>query len=105
MRTLSQADSGTSLEVTVGEVLQLALPENATTGYRWEIAECDRDRLEQVGETMSHPTPGIGSGGTATFTFRAICPGTSRLVLEQRRSWESMPAAESFKLTIEIREP
>ena len=37
MLSLVEKDSGRTIDIRSGETVQITLPENATTGYRWAI--------------------------------------------------------------------
>lgn len=104
MRTLSRSDDGGSIELSVGETLDVRLPENATTGYRWTVGQCDGDVLRLDESSASYPSAEAGSAGVAQFAFRAMQPGVTELVLEERRSWEvGRPAARSFTVRVLVR--
>jgi len=89
---LSADDAGRTVELAVGQEFILSLSSNPTTGFSWSF-RCDReDILSALGEPEYKPersAPGIvGSGGTETFRFRGVLPGTATLQFEYRRSWE-----------------
>ena len=103
MRTLGPRDDGTSVTVGAGETVVVRLPENASTGYRWQVSGGEMDNLELLPGSTSYPDRGIGSGGDATFAVRALRAGTARLVLERRRSWTDPSAAvETFEVEISV---
>jgi len=106
---LSEADNGKSLAVKVGEVIEITLPGNPTTGYSWVSALTDKDKalLEEMGEpayTASSTTEGnlVGSGGTYTFTFKAKAAGTAVIKLVYERPWETVEPLETYQLTVNV---
>jgi predicted secreted protein len=104
VRTLGPSDSGRAVRLRPGEAVTVRLPENAATGFRWEVAEHDPDLVE-IDSSADYPDPRVGSGGEAVFTVRAMRPGETRLRLARRRSWEDpAKAAETFELDIAIEE-
>ena len=100
---LSETGLGTTREIGVGEELLLRLPENPTTGFRWQIT-CSGDgelqplddRFELGGDALP------GSAGQRVLRFVARKPGTVQLSAAYRRPWEpgSQPARQ---LTLTIR--
>jgi inhibitor of cysteine peptidase len=101
--TLTNTDNGKSIQLRQGEELVLRLPENPTTGYRWEMERAE-DILEQVADTYT-PDPNIqfGSGGTRELRFRARAPGTGRLELKHWQAWEGeRSVTERFGVEITV---
>jgi inhibitor of cysteine peptidase len=85
---LRQTDSGGRRAARVGEEVSVALPENPTTGYRWE-PEIDTSALEQTGDHYEGPAEPRGAAGTRRLTFKVLRPGPARLRLVKRRAWEN----------------
>jgi predicted secreted protein len=93
MRELGTPDDGAELTVTPGTDFLVRLPENATTGYQWQVAErpewliCRSDR-----SVPAAPGSRAGAGGTHEFVFEAPgsgpAPAPGWLVLHLRREWE-----------------
>jgi inhibitor of cysteine peptidase len=71
--------------------------DNPTTGYQWQF-DYDKEYLELVGkEYRSHQQPGdkrVGVGGTSKFTFRALKPGLTKIIMKYHRPWEKRPFPE-----------
>ena len=97
--------NGRQVRLQAGEVLEVALAENATTGFRWWVkAKPDFLAESQETEPPQPAPPGPpGRGGVHRFYFRAERKGTGELELEYRRSWETeKPAARSYKLRVRV---
>lgn len=99
-----EADNGQSVTMEVGDMLQIMLDENQTTGYLWSIVTNDEGVLALSGEPAYEvESDAIGAGGTKTFLFEAIGPGTSVLrmvnALEQETAVEPV---ETFELTVQV---
>lgn len=100
-------DGRTSL--AVGQTLTIALPSNATTGYRWQVEGLDADVLAPgtpFGDEITDPhAPGmVGVGGHSVWTFRAVRAGETTLTFTYSRSWErDTPPAETATYTITVR--
>ena len=87
--TLTLADSGTVVDLRVGDHVVLRLEENPTTGYRWAVEAHDADlvALKHAKFTRS-PEAATGGGGQRTWTFIAKRRGTATLQLKLWRAWE-----------------
>jgi inhibitor of cysteine peptidase len=105
---LGEADNGKSYTVKVGDTIEVAVAGNPSTGYGWTatLSEKDAALLEQVGEPayVSDTTDSniVGSGGTYTFTFKALAKGEATLQLQYARPWESVQPANTFEVTVTI---
>ena len=86
---LSEADASRQVELHVGDILELTLPVNPTTGYQWETSDLDSAILRPVGEQTFEPSSNaVGSGGEVTLRFEAIGTGQTALKLILRRPFE-----------------
>jgi predicted secreted protein/putative hemolysin len=91
-KTLTQADNGSKVTLKVGDVLEVTLDSNPSTGYSWQVKANDRNVLLPLGEpqfTLGNPTPMPGAGGTETFQFKALAKGQTTLTLVYLRPWET----------------
>ena len=107
-KVLTKADNGSMLEMTVGATIEVQLKGNPTTGYQWRAAKLEGDAVKQVGETKYQTRPHqpgmVGVGGTFTFRFEAVKPGTAALALHYLRPWEKgKPPAESFAIKVRVK--
>jgi inhibitor of cysteine peptidase len=89
---LTEADAGGEHALGVGQEAVLRLPENRTTGYRWQVSAPDGVQVEDGGFEPA-PSGAPGAGGTRTFRLRATVAGTHPVTAGLRRSWESGGAA------------
>ncbi len=102
---IAQGDHGKTVKAHRGDVIEIRLDENLTTGYGWETAELDRSVLEPL-DSGYEEKPGslLGRGGVRTFRFKAGSPGSAPLRLRLRRPWEPADAAiEHFEVTVKVR--
>lgn len=83
---LSPSDKGRTIDLDLGDRLNLTLPETPTTGYRWSVTESMGlrllvDRFEPGGSLP-------GAGGLRRFSWEVVAAaGTLALALE--REWET----------------
>ena len=82
--TLPEPTDHTQLiTVKAGETFDLVVPANPSTGYHWQIIpELDEAIVQFVGQTYTAEQPVMpGSGGVDVWTFRAVNPGDTTVVL------------------------
>jgi len=105
---LGAADNGSQAELSSGQVLEVTLASNPTTGYSWQVSEVDGAVLTQLGEAefQQAPTEGeplVGAGGTETFRFVAAT-GETTLALVYHRPWEEdVEPLEIFTVQVVVR--
>jgi predicted secreted protein len=102
-RKLAKKDNGINIHLKKGDRLEITLPENATTGYKWLLA--DMDDID-VKETFQPQDTGIpGSGGTAYFELAPQQKMNARkIILKYQRPWETELHPEdifTFTLTVQ----
>ena len=102
--TLSEEDAGSTVQLSVGEAMEVVLDGNPTTGFSWETAAADASVLRQLGEPGFEPdTELLGSGGTFTFRFEAVASGQTLLQLVYLRPWETaVQPAKTFEVTVTV---
>ncbi len=103
-RTLTSKDSGSSVQLAIGETLAVSLEGNPTTGYTWEVGEVDQNVLKQIGDmTYQADSNAIGAGGVMTFHFQAVATGQTRLKLIYHRPFETdVPPIQTFDATLMV---
>jgi inhibitor of cysteine peptidase len=101
MIVLRHEDNASEIELDADGTLVVRLPENATTGFQWEVVERPND-VELVADTPIAPALArAGEAGEHEFCFRALRAPAGRLVLELRRSWEhGRPPLDTFAVTV-----
>ena len=94
---LTEQDGGREVPVSAGDVIELRLPENPTTGFRWSFdapgVELVEDRYEDVGE-------GLGAASQRVLRLRVTATETD-LNLRRGQMWDpAMPpdATLTFRL-------
>jgi len=101
-----EGDNGQTVTMGVGDVLQVMLPENQSTGYLWAVVTNDEAVLRPSDEpAYDIDSDAEGAGGTETFLFEAAGAGTSVLRLVNARQQETaVEPAATFELTIQVGE-
>ena len=98
---IDKTASGSSVKVSVGDQLQVSLPESPTSGFRWRVA-AGSSPVYGVRDDGFTPAKALGGAGTHRWTLTALKPGTATFEMGYGRSWESSPAAQKFTLTIVV---
>jgi len=103
--TVKDRDKEGKVNLARGDTLEVRLPSNRTTGFSWQVAKIEKDRLKSQGkpvyEVPKKPLP--GAGGVEVFRFTAEAVGKTELELIYKRPFEKdKPPAKTYKLTVEI---
>ena len=106
-QVLTERDTGHEVTMTVGQVIVVELPSNATTGYGWNYRSEDMPVLEKTGSAYmenAHPFGMVGVGGTEIWRFRALKVGRQTLRLYYARAWETGVApARTVNFTVVVK--
>lgn len=105
--TLTDSDFGHAATVAAGEAFTVALDENPTTGYSWHCSWDPTSRLELTADTYTpDPAPPgmVGSGGTRTFTLKALTAGDVTITLQYGRWWEGGEKVDPQTITVHVTE-
>jgi predicted secreted protein len=80
---LEPTDHTQLIVVRAGETFDLVVPSNPSTGYHWDIIpELDANLVEFAEQNYFADQPvAPGSGGMEVWTFRAVNPGDTTIVL------------------------
>jgi predicted secreted protein len=110
MADVEVTSSGARLSVRPGDRIVVSLAENPGTGHVWQVEEVE-DVL--VLESDNRVPPGAnnqnaagkpvppGAAGKRVLTFRALRTGVARLILVNKRPWES-DAVERFESEVVV---
>lgn len=98
-------DHGKTIRVKTGQVIELALKEQAGTGYTWEFRHLD-PRHFQLLRTATKSLAGprlVGGPLLRVWQIKALAPGVARLRLDYLRPWEGRArAVKHFEITVHI---
>ena len=95
-----------TIDLPVGQVMELRLKENTTTGFRWSFAADGTPSCTLVGDAFEPGENRPGAGGEHAWQIKAVRVGACDLKLFYRRSFESdgVPPAQSFTLRVQVTE-
>ena len=105
IQTLTEADAGRSIELRVGDTMEVTLPGNPSTGFQWEVESVDTSILKPSGEPEFKPSSNaLGSSGQVTLRFEAVAAGQTTLKLIYHRPFEKdTPPAQTFEVTVTVK--
>jgi inhibitor of cysteine peptidase len=103
-KVVTDADKGSTVHLKTGDVLEVRLNSNPTTGYEWSAHPQSTPLLKPAGQSQTQAAqPGVGRPIVQIFKFRATGRGTGVLLLHYVRSWEKPdPNEEQFDLHVTI---
>lgn len=99
MLRLTETDDGREIDVGVGEILELALPETSGTGFSWAFTSRGESILALEKEYYAADAA-PGSGRMHCWRLKAIAPGNAMLKLDYARPWEKRASVRSFSVKL-----
>ena len=102
--TVDETDNGGSVDLEVGQTLEVSLEENPSTGFAWNVTEApDAAVIAPVEDDFDISDPySDGAGGTRTLLFEAVAPGGTEMLLDYYFQTESDDVYETFSLTVTV---
>jgi predicted secreted protein len=102
---VTQADSGKSFALAVGQRLNVHLSAQLGTGYSWVAAPDSTPLLKLESSTAEGTAQMPGGAQMQVLVFSASSAGKGTLKLDYRQPWEKdVPAAKSFSITVTIKQ-
>jgi predicted secreted protein len=102
-KIVTDADKGLAVQLKTGDVLEVRLSSNPTTGYEWYVHPQSTKLLKLAGQSQTDAAPGVGRPIVQIFKFETKGKGTGVLLLHYVRSWEKPdPNEEQFSLQVTI---
>jgi len=103
-KVITDADKGGQLRLKAGDVFEVRLKANPTTGFMWYLHKKSTPLLKLVSQSQTEAKePGEGRPIFQTFKFEAKRAGDGVLLLHYVRSWEKpADAEEQFDLHVTI---
>lgn len=71
----------------------VTVKENPSTGYRWEYNIVNNTVAKISGDRYINTAPPdvVGAAGERVLSFVGLKPGTTKIILSYKRSWENEP--------------
>ena len=107
MQAISESYDGKTVDLPVGQVIELRLKENPTTGFRWQIRSDGAPACRITEDFMQPATkdgPSVpGQGGTHVWRIEGVQIGACEMALSYARGWEAdRPPAATFSVHIHV---
>jgi inhibitor of cysteine peptidase len=101
---LTTVDNNKSVPARVGDIIIIRLPENATTGYRWDVLSFTQGQVELESRAGTSTLPGaMGAGASeSVFRFRVNALGQANITLKLWRGYESDASVFKFQVQVTI---
>jgi inhibitor of cysteine peptidase len=102
MLVLDERANGARIDLAMGAEAALQLPENPTTGFRWQVDADGAPALALSGDRYEAPPRGRpGAAGRHVWSFRAVARRTGVIRLSYRRRLGAV--ARTFSVAIDVR--
>ena len=105
--SVCRADFAETVNAKVGDLIEVSLASNKTTGYSWSHSGGGRQVLleaenYELSARSNSGAPLCGAGGRQIFMFRCVNAGETRVEFFYARPWEKKPI-DSAVLKIKVR--
>ena len=107
--TVNEAYNGKQIEVSVGDIINIELESNPTTGFMWTLAATSAEgvlqKVDNSYEADESAEPAVcGAGGKEIWTFKALAAGETTVSMEYSQNWDGgIKADRSFDLTVVVK--
>ena len=102
MILVDQTSSGQTVDLPVGQVMEVRLTENPTTGYRWRMIMNGAPACVMVNDRFQAPSGPPGKGGEHIWLIKGAAIGTCDIAMQYRRGFEPDVGARSFALHVRV---
>ena len=102
MIELNEAAAGRPVSMGVGQRVRITLPENRTTGYRWQVGGDCAGILGQEEDEAKAGSGQPGAGGERVWVFAAKAEGRCELRFESARSWEKSATGKTVSFPVAV---
>jgi inhibitor of cysteine peptidase len=100
---VDQNHSGQAIDLSVGQVFELRLAENPTTGYRWTFVHDGAPVCVVISDRLERQSPGSpGQGGTHSWQIKGAATGEADITMQYSRSFQPDAVTNSFALHVRV---
>ena len=100
MIIVDQNASGQTIDLQVGQVMELRLAENPSTGFRWRLTSDGAPACVVVNDRFEGSPGPPGQGGQHTWEIRGAAAGDCDIAMQYRRPPDTL--AGSFALHVRV---
>ena len=102
MIELNEAAAGRLVSMEIGQRIRVTLPENRTTGYRWQVGGDCAGILNVEDDEVKAGSGQPGAGGERMWVFAAKAEGKCELRFESARSWEKTATGKTVSFPVAV---
>jgi inhibitor of cysteine peptidase len=99
---VDQNHSGQTIDLSVGQVIELRLAENPTTGYRWAFVADGSPTCLLVSDRFERPAGPPGEGGEHAWQIKGALVGECQIAMQYARSFQPGVTVRSFALHVRV---
>ncbi len=103
VKVLTRKDNASSVRIAAGDRLTIELPGNPTTGFMWSVVSVDTAsfRISEAEVIRSGAKRNVvGAPSLFRWHVEALKESSGTIKLAYARSWEKVPPAEVFSVTL-----
>jgi inhibitor of cysteine peptidase len=95
--------NGQTIDLSIGQSIEIRLQENPTTGFRWQLMSGDRAVCAMTSDTFEQKLGSPGRGGEHSWIFEAVSPGECTVEFRYQRPWiDPAQPGRMFQLYIHV---
>jgi inhibitor of cysteine peptidase len=98
MRRIDEQSHGQTFDTHIGSEVEICLPENPTTGFRWKAMQTGEPVCTLLKDAFEPGRNAPGQPGTHTWVFKVVAEGSTTIELIYQRSWDAGSAVRAFTL-------
>jgi inhibitor of cysteine peptidase len=103
MLEINESSNGHEITLPVGQILEISLGENPTTGFRWNLESKGELTCAFIKDFFESVVDPPGHGGNHHWQFETARVGLGTIILSYRRSWEKEKApTRTFMLRVRV---
>ncbi len=99
---VGEGHNGGAISAKPGDTIVIQLPENPTTGYRWNVAEADARLLQPQSDNFTPGGAGLGAAGLRVLRYLARGQGEGSVTLYLARPWEPNAPRLQFSIRVNV---
>jgi inhibitor of cysteine peptidase len=104
--TITKQENGKEVSVKEGDIIQIELEENGSTGYIWQIDNLDKSYFELLSEDTRKTTTDnnlVGVPVVGIWQIKVLKQGAPSIKMDYYRPWEGRESAiDHFVLNLRV---
>jgi len=98
---VNQNDAGETFAAKVGDLIQVALPEQPSTDFAWQWVKPDKTLIKQVGQPRFVANANlVGAKGKMVWTFQVVGQGTASMIANYDQIPAQATPIDSLQFTV-----